>query len=173
MLSPMMWLGLVALGVLAVASIRRIPEGQVYTLRRLGGQTRVMHSGMHFMLPLLERVAHKISLTGSNVPVDGLVAEDRQYRGIVYFHVLDPARAEVKHLYLRDRARGRGWGRELLAELEARAVGLGARVVVLDTNATLEAAQGLYRSSGYLEVEPYNDNPNATHWFSKDLDVVD
>jgi regulator of protease activity HflC (stomatin/prohibitin superfamily) len=94
MLSPMMWLGLVALGVLAVASIRRIPEGQVYTLRRLGGQTRVMHSGMHFMLPLLERVAHKISLTGSNVPVDGLVAEDRQYRGIVYFQVLDPARAD-------------------------------------------------------------------------------
>jgi hypothetical protein len=32
---------------------------------------------------------------------------------------------------------------------------------VLDTNATLEAAQGLYRSSGYLEVAPYNDNPNA------------
>lgn len=87
--------------------------------------------------------------------------------------MLAPDRAEVKHLYLRDRARGRGWGRELLAELEARAVGFGARVVVLDTNATLEAAQGLYRSSGYLEVDAYNDNPNATHWFSKDLDVAD
>jgi hypothetical protein len=49
---------------------------------------------MHFMLPLVERVAHKISLTGSNVPVDGLVAADRQYRGIVYFQVLDPARAD-------------------------------------------------------------------------------
>ena len=75
--------------------------------------------------------------------------------------MLDPERAEVKHLYLRDRARGRGWGRELLAELEARAVGLGARVVVLDTNATLEAAQGLYRTSGYAETAPYNENPNA------------
>ena len=86
--------------------------------------------------------------------------------------MLEPTRAEVKHLYLRERARGRGWGRELLAELEARAMGLGARVVVLDTNATLEAAQGLYRSSGYADVEAYNDNPNATHWFSKDLDVT-
>lgn len=85
--------------------------------------------------------------------------------------MLEPDRAEVKHLYLRDRSRGRGWGRALLAELETRAVGLGARVVVLDTNATLEAAQGLYRSSGYAEVAPYNDNPNATHWFSKDLDA--
>ena len=78
-------------------------------------------------------------------------------------------RAEVKHLYLRDRARGKGWGRELLAELEARAVGLGAREIVLDTNASLEAAQGLYRSSGYDDVEPYNDNPNATNWFAKRL----
>ncbi|HEY4153416.1 MAG TPA: GNAT family N-acetyltransferase [Pseudolysinimonas sp.] len=78
-------------------------------------------------------------------------------------------RAEVKHLYLRDRARGKGWGRELLAELEARAVGLGAREIVLDTNASLEAAQGLYRSSGYVDVEPYNDNPNATNWFAKRL----
>lgn len=94
MLSPMIWLGLVALGVLAVTSIRRIPEGQVYTLRRFGGHTRVMHSGMHLMLPLLERVAHKISLTGANVPVDDLVAADQRYRGIVYFQVLDPERAD-------------------------------------------------------------------------------
>ena len=78
-------------------------------------------------------------------------------------------RAEVKHLYLRDRARGKGWGRELLAELEARAVGLDAREIVLDTNASLEAAQGLYRSSGYADIEPYNDNPNATNWFAKRL----
>ena len=81
--------------------------------------------------------------------------------------MLDSRRAEVKHLYLRDRARGKGWGRELLAELEARAVGLGAREIVLDTNASLEAAQGLYRSSGYEDVEPYNDNPNANLWLRK------
>jgi regulator of protease activity HflC (stomatin/prohibitin superfamily) len=90
----MILMALVAIAALAVASIRRIPEGQVYTLRRVGGHTRVMHSGTHFMLPLVERVAHKISLTGSNVPVDGLVAADQQYRGIVYFQVLDPERAD-------------------------------------------------------------------------------
>ena len=94
MLSPMIWLGLTALGVLAVTSIRRIPEGQVYTLRRLGGHTRVMHPGMHLMLPFVERIAHKISLTGAHVPVDGLVAADQHYHGIVYFQVLDPARAD-------------------------------------------------------------------------------
>jgi len=94
MLSPMVLMALAAIGLLAFASVRRIPEGQVYTLRRVGGHTRVVRSGMHFMLPLIERVAHKISLTGANVPVEGLVAAEQRYRGIVYFQVLDPERAD-------------------------------------------------------------------------------
>lgn len=76
-------------------------------------------------------------------------------------------RFEVKHLWLAPAARGKGAGRQLLQELERRAVGFGAQELVLDTNASLEAAGGLYRSSGYVEVEPYNANPNATHWYGK------
>lgn len=83
--------------------------------------------------------------------------------------MLEPARGEIKHLWIRPAARGTGLGRGLLAELERRAAGLGATEVVLDTNARLEAAQSLYRSSGYVDVDPYNDNPNATHWFRKVL----
>jgi GNAT superfamily N-acetyltransferase len=83
--------------------------------------------------------------------------------------MLDPRRAEVKHLYVRPSARGTGLGRALLEELERRASVLGATDVVLDTNARLEAAQGLYRSAGYAEVDPYNDNPNADLWLRKVL----
>lgn len=79
----------------------------------------------------------------------------------------DEVRFEVKHLWLAPNARGRGAGGELLRELEHRAIGFGAQELVLDTNASLEAAGGLYRSSGYVEVEPYNANPNATHWYGK------
>ncbi|SFR88477.1 Acetyltransferase (GNAT) family protein [Agromyces sp. CF514] len=85
----------------------------------------------------------------------------------------DPAtglvRYEVKHLWLTDAARGRGAGRALLVELERRARGFGAEELVLDTNASLAAAGGLYRSSGFVEIAPYNDNPNATTWFAKRL----
>ena len=83
--------------------------------------------------------------------------------------MLDATRAEVKHLYLRGAVRGRGWGGALLAELERRAANLGAAEAVLDTNAALEAAGRLYRSRGYVEIAPYNDNPNATLWFRKAL----
>lgn len=81
----------------------------------------------------------------------------------------DPPRYEIKHLFLQPHTRGLGLGRLLLAELEQRARSLGAEEVVLDTNAGLEAAGRLYRSSGYEETPPYNNNPNATHWFLKRL----
>ena len=84
--------------------------------------------------------------------------------------LLDVARFEVKHLWLQPQTRGSGLGRRLLAELEHRASGLGAVELVLDTNASQAAASALYRSAGYVEVEPYNDNANATHWFAKPLE---
>ena len=77
------------------------------------------------------------------------------------------ARFEVKHLWLAPAGRGRGNGRRLLAELERRAVEFGAAELVLDTNASLAAAGGLYRSSGYEDIPPYNANPNATNWYGK------
>lgn len=79
---------------------------------------------------------------------------------------------EVKHLYVTPERRGSGVGRELLLELERRAISLGTSRMVLDTNADLEAANGLYRSAGYVEVEPFNRNPNASHWYAKDLSAT-
>lgn len=79
------------------------------------------------------------------------------------------ARYEVKHLYLRPETRGRGWGRLLLAELERRALDLGAVDLVLDTHHSLEAAGALYASSGFVGIERYNDNPNASRWYGKSI----
>jgi ribosomal protein S18 acetylase RimI-like enzyme len=78
-------------------------------------------------------------------------------------------RFEVKHLWLQPHTRGLGYGRALLAELERRAREFGAAELVLDTNNSLEAAGGLYRSAGFVNVEPYNNNPNATDWYAKPL----
>ena len=74
-------------------------------------------------------------------------------------------RYEVKHLYLRPETRGRGWGRLLLDDLRRRAGEWDAAELVLDTHHTLEAAGRLYTSAGFREIEPYNDNPNATRWY--------
>ncbi|MGC0367812.1 GNAT family N-acetyltransferase [Microbacterium sp. SLBN-111] len=76
-------------------------------------------------------------------------------------------RDEVKHLFVRDSGRGRGWGRVILDDLERRARERGAAELVLDTHHTLEAAGGLYARSGFEAIPPYNDNANATRWYGK------
>jgi hypothetical protein len=42
-------------------------------------------------------------------------------------------------------------------------------VTLLDTNESLREALKLYRCSGYREIDRYNDNPYAHHWFEKAL----
>ena len=82
----------------------------------------------------------------------------------------EPGRTyEVKHLFVAPAGRGRGFGRDLLTLLEGHARAQGATRLVLDTNRSLVAAGGLYRSSGFVTVAPYNENPNATDWYAKTL----
>ena len=78
-------------------------------------------------------------------------------------------RFEVKHVWLGEEARGQGWATALMEELEARAIALGATELVLDTHHGLEGAARLYARLGFDPVEPYNDNPNATRWYRKEL----
>ncbi|HEX7326194.1 MAG TPA: SPFH domain-containing protein [Rhodanobacteraceae bacterium] len=89
----------VALALLAWASIKRIPEGQVYTLRRLGRPAGTLTAGTHFVLPLIERIAHKISISGYTLAVDERIDAQlpsaRTLRGRVWWQVLDPERADA------------------------------------------------------------------------------
>jgi DNA-binding MarR family transcriptional regulator/GNAT superfamily N-acetyltransferase len=87
--------------------------------------------------------------------------------GALKFHRRAPT--ELKRMWVSPAARGLGLGRRLLAELEARAAASGARTVRLETNRALTEAIELYRSAGYREVEAFNDEPYAHHWFEKRL----
>ena len=51
--------------------------------------------------------------------------------------------------------------------LEAHAAERDVRDLRLETNRSLEEAINLYRSAGYQEVAPFNDEPYAHHWFEK------
>ena len=87
--------------------------------------------------------------------------------GVLKFHDGQPT--EIKRMWVAGSARGLGIGRRLLAELEAHAARSSSPVVRLETNAALTAAIALYRSAGYREVAPFNDEPYAHHWFEKRL----
>jgi DNA-binding MarR family transcriptional regulator len=81
-----------------------------------------------------------------------------------------PGIAYLKRMWVARAARGLGLGRRLLKELEDRAQALGYQIIRLETQKSLKEAQQLYRSSGYREIPPFNDERYAHHWFEKQLD---
>jgi ribosomal protein S18 acetylase RimI-like enzyme len=87
--------------------------------------------------------------------------------GALKFHGRDAA--ELKRMWVATQARGLGVGRRLLEQLERLTRERGASAIRLETNKSLDEAIGLYRSSGYREVPPFNDEPYADHWFEKKL----
>ena len=76
---------------------------------------------------------------------------------------------EIKRMWIAPHARGLGLGRRLLDTLEACARAHGARVAHIETSTVLTEALSLYRSTGWVEVPPFNDEPFADHWFEKAL----
>lgn len=76
---------------------------------------------------------------------------------------------ELKRMWVAPKARGLGLGRRLLEALERYAKEASVTTIRLDTNNALAEAAALYRSAGYANIAPYNDNPYAHQWFEKRL----
>jgi GNAT superfamily N-acetyltransferase len=79
--------------------------------------------------------------------------------------------AEIKRMFVRPAARSRGIAGELLTALEAAARSLGYRSIRLDTGPKQEHAERLYRRAGFAPIAAYNDNPFASFWGEKGLDL--
>jgi GNAT superfamily N-acetyltransferase len=100
-----------------------------------------------------------------------VITSDERVLGGGAVRLLDKQTAELKRMWIEPDARGSGLGTALLAELERQAGQLGCRRARLDTNHVLTEAVELYRRCGYLEIQRYNDNPDADLYFEKPLDA--
>ena len=76
---------------------------------------------------------------------------------------------DIKRMWLAESARGLGLGRRLLEHLEDLAREHGSSVAHIETSDVLPEAIALYRSAGYVEVPPFNDEPFADRWMAKSL----
>ncbi len=86
----MVFIALLSLALLLIVfSVKHIPVGMVYTLQRANGRARLLREGTHLVLPLVERVRHKISLTGRILELQG---EGQSVR--LYWQVIDPIQAD-------------------------------------------------------------------------------
>jgi DNA-binding MarR family transcriptional regulator/GNAT superfamily N-acetyltransferase len=76
---------------------------------------------------------------------------------------------DIKRMWVAESARGLGVGRRLLEHLERLAREHGSSQARLETSDVLPEAIAMYRSAGYVEVSPFNDEPFADRWFTKPL----
>ena len=85
----------VFLAALFASAITRVPSGQVYSLYRQGKPARLLQPGLHMVMPLIERVANKINLSGQVLRFEELLGDTRDICGTVYWQVLEPERADA------------------------------------------------------------------------------
>lgn len=80
-----------------------------------------------------------------------------------------PGAGEIKRMWVDPTVRGQRLGTRLLDHLSDLAREAGLRRLVLDTRGDLAEARALYAREGFAEIEPYNTNPDADHWYARDL----
>lgn len=99
------------------------------------------------------------------VAIDG----DR-YLGMIALRPIHGPVGEMKRLYVRPDARGRGLARQLIAGLCDEAKRLGYSELRLDTLPMMGDAQALYEHCGFADIAPYYDTPIAgTRFMSKKI----
>jgi regulator of protease activity HflC (stomatin/prohibitin superfamily) len=85
----------ICLLALIASSVKRVPAGQVQSLYRHGRPSRLLQPGVHLVLPLLDRVGHRIDLGGRVLRFEEPLANAHDLRGTVYWQVLEPERADA------------------------------------------------------------------------------
>jgi GNAT superfamily N-acetyltransferase len=103
------------------------------------------------------------SLPGAYGPPSGTLLLAREGEGVlgcVALRAIEPDVCEMKRLYLRPAARGKGTGLALCRDVIDRARKLGYKSMKLDTVSKLSKAIDLYRTLGFKTCPAYCHNPH-------------
>ena len=93
---PIIWIVLIILLIAFIASnIVIVPQAKAYVIERLGTYRDTWSTGLHFKVPLFERIARKVTLKEQVVdfPPQPVITKDNvtmQIDTVVYFQITDP-----------------------------------------------------------------------------------
>ena len=99
---PLASVVLVALLVLAVVTvaqgIRTVPQGEVWSVERFGAFTRLLQPGLNLIIPFVDRIGRRLNVQEVvlDIPEQAVITKDNAtvaVDGIVYYRVMDPAKA--------------------------------------------------------------------------------
>ena len=81
--------------VVLISNIKIVPQAKAYTIERLGAYRGTWQTGLHFKIPLIERVARRVTLKEQVVDFEPqpVITKDNvtmQIDTVVYFQITDP-----------------------------------------------------------------------------------
>ena len=90
---PLIIIGVVL--VIALTGVKIIPQSKAYVVERLGAYDRTMQTGLHYVIPFIERVSNVVNLKEivKDFAPQPVITEDNvtmQIDTVVYFHITDP-----------------------------------------------------------------------------------
>lgn len=93
---PIIWIVLIVLLIAFIASnIVIVPQAKAYVIERLGTYRDTWSTGLHFKVPLFERIARKVTLKEQVVdfPPQPVITKDNvtmEIDTVIYFQITDP-----------------------------------------------------------------------------------
>ncbi len=81
--------------IVIVSNIKIVPQAKAYTIERLGSYQGTWQTGLHFKIPLIEKIARKVTLKEQVVDFEPqpVITKDNvtmQIDTVVYFQITDP-----------------------------------------------------------------------------------
>jgi regulator of protease activity HflC (stomatin/prohibitin superfamily) len=98
-LATVVLLALVVLAVVTVVQgVRTVPQGEVWSVERFGAFTRLLQPGLNIIIPYVDRVGRRLNVQEVvlDIPEQAVITRDNATvatDGIVYYRVMDPAKA--------------------------------------------------------------------------------
>jgi len=93
--------------VYVVLGVKTVPQGREWTVERFGKYTKTLPPGLHFIMPVFDRIGAKLNMMEQvlDVPTQEVITKDNamvSVDGVVFYQVLDAAKSayEVNDLEL-------------------------------------------------------------------------
>ncbi len=83
------------------ASVAIVPQGQEWTVERFGRFTKLLHPGIHFIVPVVEKIGSRINVRERvlDIPPQDIITRDNAIvtvDGVVFFKVFDAEKSAYK-----------------------------------------------------------------------------
>ena len=91
--------------LLIFMGVKTVPQGNQFTVERFGRYTHTLMPGLHFIIPVIDRIGHRLNVMEQvlDVPSQEVITRDNAMvtvDGVIFYQILDSAKSayEVRNL---------------------------------------------------------------------------